>query len=929
MNKFYAPLHKANRNIKKQFLRIGVWLAVTLFMVLHADAQCVPAPVVDPVSNQVLCNNTSATSINFTGTATSYNWINNTPSIGLAASGTGNIVSFTALNPAAVPVNATVTVTPVTGACSGTPINFTLTVNPSPVVVVTPNAICGGPCNSMTAGGSGADIYAWSPITGLYTNCPPTQPYVGNNFSTVYTAPTNYNLYMVTGINSSTGCMRSAMAMPNYTPPAPVVIPPSVFMCLGDPPVKLKVISATGSAQFCSGPVNIAVPDNNPAGASNSIAVSGIPGCIITGMTVTINMLHTRIGNMVFVLRGPNGQIINLDYHLTATGGNGPTTGFVNSIISSIGTVSLNAGTNPYTGTFRADALNAPGGGFGSPGPIGMQPTASTWSNLLSVPNGNWTLGFYDGVTGDVGTLTSWCLGITYSCASGTPTTPAIWSPAAGLYFDPAATGPYIAGTAIDSVWARPIPSGIYPYQVTTQGLPPALCTPTTNFVSTNGNATITFNVKNNHPFPIILSQIDSRTLTANATYVTAYYKTTGINGPPGLISPANGWNQFGGAFITGTGTGVQPFISNLQLVIPAGTTYGICVQAVTTANLPNLFYSSLSPGNFSFNDGGCELITGTNIGYSGTNIPAVPTTTPSGFIGAVHFSQVTATCTSPPATVVVTVGMPTTITVQPVNKTICTNAEATFTVATAGTATNSYQWQVSRNTGSTYTNIADAGVYSGATTATLTVINPPVSMSGYYYRVVINGTATCGAVTSGIAILTVNPLTVILIWAHPYTKLLPGLTTTLSSQVSPNAAAAYSWFHNGSVIPGPTADTLLVDFSGIGLYQLKVTDINGCTNVSDTINIRDSAHGRLFVYPNPNTGHFQVRYYTEANTVLPGTLMVYDNMGNRVLTKSYTQTSAYEKIDVDIRRHGKGLYWIELNDKNGKRLNLSGVLIQ
>ena len=49
------------------------------------------------VPNQVVCNNAATTAVNFrsptTGGTIVYNWTNNTPSIGLAASGTGNIAS--------------------------------------------------------------------------------------------------------------------------------------------------------------------------------------------------------------------------------------------------------------------------------------------------------------------------------------------------------------------------------------------------------------------------------------------------------------------------------------------------------------------------------------------------------------------------------------------------------------------------------------------------------------------------------------------------------------------------------------------------------------------------------------------------------------------------------------------------------------------
>ena len=63
---------------------------------------------------------------------TTFNWINNTPSIGLAASGSGNIPSFTAINTGSSPIVATITVTPSINGCSGVPIQYTITVNHTP-----------------------------------------------------------------------------------------------------------------------------------------------------------------------------------------------------------------------------------------------------------------------------------------------------------------------------------------------------------------------------------------------------------------------------------------------------------------------------------------------------------------------------------------------------------------------------------------------------------------------------------------------------------------------------------------------------------------------------------------------------------------------------------------------------------------------------
>jgi len=69
-------------------------------------------PVVNPVANQTLINGAKTTAVNFTGTIENYTWTNDTPSIGLADSGSGNIAPFTAVNTGSTSVTATVTVTP-------------------------------------------------------------------------------------------------------------------------------------------------------------------------------------------------------------------------------------------------------------------------------------------------------------------------------------------------------------------------------------------------------------------------------------------------------------------------------------------------------------------------------------------------------------------------------------------------------------------------------------------------------------------------------------------------------------------------------------------------------------------------------------------------------------------------------------------------
>lgn len=794
-----------------------------------------------------------------------------------------------------------------------------------PTVSVTPSTSCGGvvnggPCNALTASGN-ADTYVWSPLAGLYTNCSMTTPYTGTNTTVVYAARTSYTIYTVTGTITASGCSRTATAGVNYTPPAPIVTPNPATMCLGEPAIALTA-GNSNTVQYCSGLVNIPVPDNNPAGASSNIFVSGIqPGCTITGMRVIMSMPHTRVGNMVFVLRSPTGTIINLDYHLSATGGSGTTSGFVSTVFSSTGITDLSAGTDPYTATFKADLQVLPAGGFGLPGPSGMQPNVSNWSPLFVSPNGNWTLGFYDGVTADTGTLTFWCLSFTYSCGTGIPARPAVWSPIAGLFHDVASTIPY-TGIPTDKVWARPFPVGTYTYAAVTQSLPGPLASftnPASISIPIGGTATA-------YSSDIIVSGLPATNASVSSVVLGGINHTRSndidiiLQSPTGqnvmIMSDVGGTNAINATY---TFDDWSPSMSS-------ATANATGSYRPSNVGIPDNFPAP-GPGNISaFTT--LSTFTGNLNGTWKLFVIDDDGTAGLGMISGgytINFDTV-APCFSPPRFVPVIVGLSVSITAQPVNKTVCADGVATFSVTATGGGPLTYQWQVSPN--GQWVNITNGGFYSGATLPTLTVTTPIVSMSGSYYRVIINGPGTCGTAFSAAAILTVNPLPNIVINANPLI-IGPTQTTTIFSTVTPNPAATYTWYYNNSVLPGAVSSSLLVSYGSAGDYQLKVTDVNGCTNLSNIISIANSFALNIYTYPNPNAGIFQVRYFSEPNNTLQRSLTVYNNMGNRIMTRNFTQTIPYQKIDVDVRAHGKGIYWIELKDANGKRLAINRAVVQ
>ena len=102
-----------------------------------------PNGQVNAVADQTLCNGDSTLAVTFATTntgsgTTTYNWTNDNTVIGLAASGTGDISSFTATSSAVAPIVGNITVTPVYEnngvSCTGTAETFSITVNPSPLV---------------------------------------------------------------------------------------------------------------------------------------------------------------------------------------------------------------------------------------------------------------------------------------------------------------------------------------------------------------------------------------------------------------------------------------------------------------------------------------------------------------------------------------------------------------------------------------------------------------------------------------------------------------------------------------------------------------------------------------------------------------------------------------------------------------------------
>ncbi len=298
---------------------------------------------------------------------------------------------------------------------------------------------------------------------------------------------------------------------------------------------------------------------------------------------------------------------------------------------------------------------------------------------------------------------------------------------------------------------------------------------------------------------------------------------------------------------------------------------------------------------------------------------------------GYLYRSVVAGTC-SPTATsnnAALIVNTPVVITTQPTPKSICATGTTNFNIIATGSSLT-YQWQVSTDGGSGWTNINNAGVYNGVTTNNLILSGVTTSMTGYLYRTVVNGNAPCGPVTSGNASLTITAQPTVTLSASPYTKLLPGRTTTLTATVNPPTGFTTVWTKNGLPIT-VIGNSTVVSLNELGTYSVVAT-IGSCISTAASITIADSASNKLFVFPSPNDGRFTISYYSAGVSASNKTIQnitIYDSYGRRVLNREYPVSQPYQLHQIDMRNLGTGVYYIVLREANGNKIKTGEVVVR
>src|SRR6218665_3756179 len=169
-----------------------------------------------------VCAGAAVPAQTFTSTPTgaTFAWTNSNGGIGLGTSGTTSVPGFTATNATAAPISGTVTVTPTLGTCPGTPVTYTITVNPQPTSTYTQliNQILTANSFKFTNTGTNVSSSSWT-----FTGGTPGTSTALSPGGVTYAAPGTYNVSHT--ITAAGGCTSTTTSTLTHFSP-PTTIPP-------------------------------------------------------------------------------------------------------------------------------------------------------------------------------------------------------------------------------------------------------------------------------------------------------------------------------------------------------------------------------------------------------------------------------------------------------------------------------------------------------------------------------------------------------------------------------------------------------------------------------------------------------------------------------------------------------------------------------
>ena len=250
-----------------------------------------------------------------------------------------------------------------------------------------------------------------------------------------------------------------------------------------------------------------------------------------------------------------------------------------------------------------------------------------------------------------------------------------------------------------------------------------------------------------------------------------------------------NGW-QYRGVFTNAWGTATST-AATLTVNYPRGDTVpsvktnpsNATVNAGTTASFTAAASGRPTPTvQWEVSTDGGRTFTATS-GATSTTYSFTASAAQNGYEYEAVFTNIMGTTTTTAATLTVDFGP--SVTTQPASVASNAGQNTSFTAAASGNPSPTVQWEV--NAGSGFVSLSNVGVYSGATTGTLSISGATAGMNGYQYDAVF--TNSVGSVTTTAVTLMVIAVPTIGAW---------------NSAVDSNWDSAANWIDSqGTVVPG------------------------------------------------------------------------------------------------------------------------------
>jgi hypothetical protein len=735
-----------------------------------------------------ICAGASTT---LTGTGgVSYSWF---PGTGLSAT--------TGLSVTASPtVTTTYTVTGVSAeGCSSTG-TVTVTVLPAASAITitkNPASICEGGITTLTAAGGTVDsrpsLYTLVGSTGTYT------PITGTALTTATTD------------DSGVGNLPIGFTFPyNGTNQTVFAASTNGLLILGNTTAALTGFSGNGLATNA----NVIAPlwdDNNTAGGSIQYSTTG---------TAPNRVLTVQWTGM----------------HVAGSGSSSNPTIDMQALLFENGTIQFIYGA-------QSAALSTPTASIGISGASGNYLSVSPLSPIN---------------TSTVSSTTENAAVVTTNIPSGTiltftrPLQPVLlWTPATNLFTDAAANVPY-AGESTAVVYTKLTTPNTYTLTSTLGTCPVSnTVTVTPNLLPTitlgsaapvclgGTSSSLSFTATTDAPNQYTID-FDSAANTAGFADINTF--TAFTSSPIALTVPAGAAaGTYNGTILVKNSTTGCVSATPQAFSITINTPVAITTQPSNSVSLVNTNASFIvaatgSGLTYQWQESTDNGATWTNIS-SATSATYTAASVTNGMNGNQYKCIVSgaAPCTSVTSNVVSLTISTTAITTQPTSTTICSNGSATFTITTTG-STPTYQWQVSADSGTTWTDI------SGETNTSLTVSGLTSANSLQRYRCVLSP----GPINSDVAILTIYDA--VAITTQPanatvcstatnatFTAVATG--TGLTYQWQQRAISSGTWANVGTGTTGGTTATLTVTPITLGLdgyqYQCIVTGTAPCAPVT------------------------------------------------------------------------------------------------